>query len=328
VAVYTNVSPAELSVFLKLYDQGSLKQITPIAEGVENTNYRIDTDHGRFILTLFEKRVSVDDLPFFMALKAHLAGQGLPAPTPIKTRTGEIIGRLNHRPAVLVEFLDGRPVMAPDAKACSALGDKLARLHRAVSGFGDKRQNPLSLEGWRTLAEKCAGAERIEKGLTKKITNELSHLESTWPKGLPEGVIHADLFADNVLFQDNTITGLIDFYFACTGFFAYDLAICINAWCFDAQSEFQPENAAALLHAYLQHRPLNEHERRALPVLLRGAAMRFLLTRAYDWLNQEPGALVSVKDPLDYGRILAFHQNDGGRVFEDLLTDIHMRTGE
>jgi len=311
MAVYTDFDDNTLREFLRGYDIGDLVKKTPIAEGVENSNYRIDTDQGRFILTLFEKRVDEKDLPFFMGLTGHLAAKGLPVAAPVADRSGAVIKELAERPAVIVNFLDGRPHMTPCPEDCGQLGAVLAALHFQVGDFSQQRQNPLSLDGWRKLADDCrGGADRCAAGLAAAIDTELAYLENNWPADLPADVVHSDLFPDNVLFDGDKISGVIDFYFSCTDFFAYDLAVCINAWCFDAQGQFQRENAARLITQYQDRRPLTDKEYEALPVLMRGAAMRFLLTRLYDWLHQVEGALVKVKDPLDCKRILAFHQNN------------------
>ncbi len=308
MAVYTEVSDEALIGFLKNYNIGGLRQKTPIAEGVENTNYRIDTDKGRFILTLFEKRVRESDLPFFVALTAHLADKGTPVPAPLADKRGVVVHSLCERPAVIIEFLAGRPTETINTKACAAIGRVLADLHGGVADFRLSRPNPLSVEGWKTLAANCAEADRIEPGLRNFVQSELEFLEGAWPRDLPVGVVHTDLFPDNVLFEDGNVVGVIDFYFACSDFFAFDLAVTVNAWCFDSAGAIDLDCAKAMIAAYKAERPLSRQEKDAMPVLLRGAALRFLLTRAYDWLNQKEGALVKVKDPLAYKTILAFHQ--------------------
>ncbi len=310
MAVYTQVSDDELSIFLQSYDVGQLKQKTPIAEGIENTNYRIDTEKGRYILTLFEKRVDEKALPFFMALTTHLSSRGLPVAAPVKNSNGQSIARLAGRPAALIEFLNGGPHMTPGPADCQALGSILALLHQNVVEIAGAQPNPLSLSGWLTLANSCReGADRFKDGLAADIDAELKFLKSNWPTSLPSGIIHGDLFPDNVLFDGARISGVIDFYFSCTDFFAYDLAVCINAWCFNADHTFSEANAQALMRSYEAANPLNEGERAALPILLRGASLRFLLTRLYDWSNQVEGALVTVKDPSEYCDILAFHRD-------------------
>lgn len=310
MAVYTDVDDNALREFLRSYEIGDLIKKTPIAEGVENSNYRVDTDQGQFILTLFEKRVDEKDLPFFMGLMGHLSSKGLPVAAPVADKKGAVIKDLAKRPAVIVNFLNGRPHMTPHSRDCGELGAVLSALHLHVDGFPEQQPNPLSLDGWRQLADACRKeADRCETGLAALIDAELAYLETNWPADLPAGVVHSDLFPDNVLFDGEKISGVIDFYFSCTDFFAYDLAVCINAWCFDEKGEFQPENAKTLVAKYSIGRRLSNEERAALPILLRGSALRFLLTRLYDWLNQVEGALVTVKDPLPFSRILAFHQN-------------------
>ncbi len=309
MAVYTQVSDQSLRAFLRDYAIGDLVQKTPIAEGVENTNFRIETEIGQYILTLFEKRTREEDLPFFMALTDHMAQKSLPVAAPIKDKKGDIIKRLAERPAVIVAFLNGRPHMAPTAKDCKELGGVLATLHQHASTFERQRTNPLSLNGWHEIADACgAGADRCTPGLADAIADECSFLKAHWPANLPTGVIHSDLFPDNVLFENEKISGVIDFYFSCTDFFAYDLAICINAWCFE-NGRLQKTHVQNLLQQYKSVRPLSDAECAALPVLLRGAALRFLLTRLFDWLNQVEGALVRVKNPLEYYRLLQFHQD-------------------
>jgi homoserine kinase type II len=309
MAVYTKVSDDELSAFLKEYSVGSLVTKTPIAEGIENTNYRIDTTKGRFILTLFEKRVSVEDLPFFMSLTGHLSSKGLPVAAPVANVDGDTIAQLAGRPAALIHFLDGRPHMSPNPADCIALGAMLASLHQSVRDFPASRTNPLSLKGWGALADACREtANQCAPGLAAEIDAEWNFLQAHWPTGLPSGVIHSDLFPDNVLFNAEHISGVIDFYFSCSDFFAYDLAVCVNAWCFDGGHKFSTANAQGLIKSYFDANALNTEERDAFGILLRGAALRFLLTRLYDWLNQIDGALVTIKDPLECRNILTFHR--------------------
>lgn len=309
MAVYTEVSDGELAAFLAEYDVGKLRAKTPILEGVENSNYRIDTTAGSYVLTLFERRVQAEDLPFFMALMTYLAQKGLPAAAPIGDRSGTTIKTLAGRPAALIRFMPGAPAMAPAGDHCAALGDMLARWHVAISKFPRSRPNPLSLAGWRNLADACRErADECAPGLGTFIDEELAFLSDRWPKALPAGVVHADLFPDNVLFEGGRISGLIDFYFSATDFFAYDLAVCVNSWCFNAERNFIAANAAAMIAAYRKRRPVNSAEAAAFPALLRGAALRFLLTRLYDWLNQVEGAIVAVKDPIEYRDIGEVHR--------------------
>ncbi|KQP96002.1 homoserine kinase [Methylobacterium sp. Leaf117] len=310
MAVYTEVSDAALTAFLAAYDIGTLLSYKGIAEGVENTNYFLHTTGGTFILTLYEKRVRADDLPFFLNLMEHLAAQGLACPQPIRDRAGIALGELCGKPAVIVTFLEGVSVKRPGIDHCRALGGALAGLHAAGADFGMRRANNLSVEAWEPLFHLAEPeADKVSPGLGERIAGDLAILEAGWPSGLPSGVIHADLFTDNVFFIGDDLSGLIDFYFACTDAFAYDLAICLNAWCFDADGTFHREMGAALIAGYEAVRPLTPAEVEALPILCRGAALRFLLTRLVDWLNVPPGALVQPKDPLEYDRRLTFHRS-------------------
>jgi homoserine kinase type II len=309
MAVYTEVSDTDLDTFLADYDLGKLLSYKGIAEGVENSNYLLHVEAGFFILTLYEKRVAQSDLPFFLSLLEHLATHGLNCPQPVKARDGQMLSRLAGRPAVIVTFLEGVSSRRPSVGQCSALGGSLARLHEASAGFEQFRKNALSVEAWPILFESArTRVDDIQQGLSGFIEEELAFLSSAWPKDLPSGIIHADLFPDNVLFLDDAVPGLIDFYFACTDFLAYDLAICLNAWCFEPDLSFNVTKALALVDAYERSRPLTQAEFAALPVLARGAALRFALTRLVDWLNVPPGALVRPKDPLEYVKKLRFHR--------------------
>ncbi len=317
MAVYTDVSDEELQEFLAGYDLGTLLAYKGIAEGVENSNFLLHTSSGYFILTLYEKRVAEADLPFFLNLMEHLAARGLTCPQPVRNRAGDALGRLAKRPAAIVTFLDGMWIRRPSAAHCGAVGAALARLHLAGADFKMKRVNGLSVEGWRTLFEAArTRADTVQPGLCAAIGDELVHLEREWPRDLPQGVIHADLFPDNVFFIGNKLSGLIDFYFACTDAFTYDVAICLNAWCFEPDHAYNITKGRALLNGYRGVRPLDEAEIAALPMLCRGAALRFLLTRLVDWLEVPAGALVKPKDPLEYYRKLRFHQaNNSARDY-------------
>ncbi|MCX7898927.1 MAG: homoserine kinase [Methylocystis sp.] len=315
MAVYTQVDDAELIAFLRDYDLGDLLSCKGIAEGVENSNFYLHTSAGSFILTLYEKRVSEADLPFFLGLMEHLAQRGVTCPLPVKNRQERALGRLAGRPAVIITFLDGYSVHHPEALHCAALGAELARLHVAGADFSMRRVNALSVSGWRPLFAPFADrGDEIAPGLRALIESELDFLEANWPRDLPSGVIHADLFPDNVFFLGEKISGLIDFYFACTDLYAYDLAVCLNAWCFDAAHCFDAKKGAALIEAYRRLRPLTREEVAAFPVLARGAAMRFLITRYVDWLNVPKGALVRPKDPREYLKKLCFHQTAGALI--------------
>jgi homoserine kinase type II len=310
MAVYTDVTTDDLSAFLSGYDIGELLSYKGIAEGVENSNFLVHTSRGHFILTLYEKRVAEADLPFFIALMEHLAARGINCPQPVKNRAGGMLGRLAGRPAAIVTFLDGLWIRRPSAGHCAAVGEALAGLHRAGQDFNMRRDNALSLVAWRPLYEHARDrGDKVRQGLCDEIARELDVLERSWPRGLPEGVIHADLFPDNVFFLGDRLSGLIDFYFACTDTLAYDVAICLNAWCFEPDHSYNVTKGRALLKSYARERALSAEERTTLPILARGAAMRFLLTRLVDWLAVPNGALVKPKDPLEYYRKLRFHQS-------------------
>jgi homoserine kinase type II len=311
MAVYTDVTDEELQQFLAGYDLGALMSYKGIAEGVENSNFLLQTSKGAFILTLYEKRVAAGDLPFFLDLMEHLAARGLNCPQPVRSRSGEALGRLAKRPAAIVTFLDGVWIRRPSAAHCGAVGEALAQLHLAGADFAMTRRNGLSVEGWRPLFETAAArADNVQAGLGEAIGAELLRLECDWPRDLPQGVIHADLFPDNVFFLGDRLSGLIDFYFACTDALAYDVAVCLNAWCFEPDHSYNMTKGRALLFGYMRRRPLAAPEIAALPMLCRGAALRFLLTRLVDWLEVPPGALVKPKDPLEYYHKLRFHQTN------------------
>jgi len=309
MAVYTEISDDDLSSLMSEYEIGEVMSCKGIAEGVENSNYLLRTEKGQFFLTLYEKRVKEGDLPFFLGLMDHLSLKGVRCPVPIHGRDGAILRRVAGRPAAIVSFVDGVAVRSPGVSHCGQLGRALAGLHSAGEDFALRRANALSVDGWRPLVDACLGnADRVRPGLSEELASELSLLESRWPGGLPEGVIHADLFPDNVHFLGGKLSGLIDFYFACDDFLAYDLAVCLNAWCFEADGAYNLTKGRALLREYSADRALSAIEVAAFPLLCRGAAFRFLLTRLYDWLNQVPGALVRPKDPLEYWRKLGFHR--------------------
>ena len=309
MAVYTEVSDQELATFLRGYDIGHAVSLKGIAEGVENSNYLLRTDQGSFILTLYEKRVAPKDLPYFLGLMDHLAGEGLACPTPIHGHGGEALRELCGRPAAIISFLEGMWPRRIEPHHCALLGEAMAKMHLAGNSFTMTRGNDLSVAGWRPLFNSCrAHTHEIQDGLEKLIEGELARLEKSWPVDLPRGIIHADLFPDNVFFLDNRLSGLIDFYFACNDFLAYDLAICLNAWCFEEDGSFNITKARRLLAGYGGVRPLEKGETEALPLLARGSAMRFLLTRLYDWLHHPEGAMVSPKDPREYLVKLRFHQ--------------------
>ncbi|MBB3454206.1 homoserine kinase type II [Rhizobium sp. BK313] len=309
MAVYTDITEDDLKWFLTEYDVGTLLSYKGIAEGVENSNFLLHTSREPLILTLYEKRVEKGDLPFFLGLMQHLASRGLSCPLPLPRKDGALLGHLSGRPAALISFLEGMWLRKPEAKHCREVGKALAAMHVAGEGFAIKRPNALSLEGWQGLWEKSeARADEVEPGLQDEIRAELDFLGSHWPKDLPDGVIHADLFPDNVFFLGDELSGLIDFYFACNDLLAYDVSICLNAWCFEKDGAYNITKGMALLEGYQSVRPLDDAEIAALPTLSRGSAMRFFLTRLYDWLTTPAGALVTKKDPIEYLRKLRFHR--------------------
>jgi homoserine kinase type II len=312
LAVYTDITEDDLRSFLTQYDVGSLTSYKGIAEGVENSNFLLHTTRDPLILTLYEKRVEKNDLPFFLGLMQHLAAKGLSCPLPLPRKDGELLGELSGRPAALISFLEGMWLRKPEAKHCREVGRALAAMHLAGEGFEITRPNALSVEGWKVLWDKSeARADEVEKGLRDEIRPELDYLAAHWPKDLPAGVIHADLFQDNVFFLGDELSGLIDFYFACNDLLAYDVSICLNAWCFEKDGAYNVTKGKALLEGYQSVRPLSAEELDALPLLARGSALRFFLTRLYDWLTTPAGALVVKKDPLEYLRKLRFHRSIG-----------------
>lgn len=313
MAVYTEVPDGMLAEFIAEYDIGHAVSFKGIAEGVENSNYLLQTNVSNYILTLYEKRVNPDDLPFFLGLMDHLAARGISCPTPIHGRDGAALRKLAGRPAAIISFLQGVARSRPSAQDCAQLGEHMAHMHLAGADYELGRRNALSVDGWRPLFGQCAARiDEIQSGLSSLIQDELEYLENNWPTNLITGVIHADLFPDNVFFLGDRLSGLIDFYFACTDFLSYDLAVCLNAWCFEADGAFNITKARSMLSSYGKVRELSDQEHDALPILARGAAMRFLLTRIYDWLNQVEGALVKPKNPLEFLTRLKFHQGVSG----------------
>lgn len=309
MAVYTEIGARELQAFIDEYDIGELMSYKGIAEGIENSNFLVHTEQAHFILTLYEKRVDPQDLPFFLALMHHLADKGVSCPVPVYDRAGQDLRTLAGRPAAMVTFLEGMSVRRPQVKHCALLGKAMAEMHLAGLDFAMTRPNSLSVTGWEALLEQSRGhADEITPGLAAEMEAEFAELKAHWPGELPAGLIHADLFPDNVFFIGERLSGLIDFYFACTDLLAYDIAICLNAWCFEEDHEFNVTKARALLNGYRKVRPLERREVEALPLLARGAALRFLLTRVYDWVNTPKDALVRPKNPMEYAAKLRFHR--------------------
>ena len=313
MAVFTQIDESQLADFWAAYKLPAVSAFKGIAAGVQNSNFIVETSDEKYILTLYEDTatgVNPDDLPYFLGLMQHLATQGINCPTPIAKKNGDVLGQLVGRPAALVSFLPGRGTITPKPPQCRAVGAALAELHLAGTNFAMRRTNRQGPENWRKLFEASqARADEASPGLADFMSHELARLEAAWPQSLPEGVIHADLFPDNVFFENGAVSGLIDFYFACHDVLAYDLAIMLNAWCFEADVNFNITKARALLAGYQSVRPMSAAEIEALPILAAGAAMRFLTTRLHDWLNQPKDALVVPKNPVDYLRRLRFHRH-------------------
>ncbi|MFW2829356.1 homoserine kinase [Sphingomonas sp. ID0503] len=309
MAVYTQVSAEDMAALLSRYDAGTLVSAKGIAEGVENSNYLVETTRSRFILTLYEKRVDAGDLPFFMALLDHVADKGLPVPRAIRDRDGVQLQTVAGRSACLIEFLPGVSVSHPTHEQAYATGAALGRLHEALADFAGERPNTLGAEGRRELAGRCGDAlDTIAPGLGARVAAEIAWQDANLPADLPQAVIHADLFPDNVLMLGSDVTGLIDFYFACRDIRAWDLAVTHSAWCFDADgSNYSVDRAHALVAGYDQSFGLSGAERAAFRALARASCLRFLLTRAWDWLNTPADAMVTRKDPLAYLRRLDFY---------------------
>ena len=313
MAVYTTVDDTTLHAFLAGYDVGDVLSFAGIAEGVENSNYLLRTTKANYILTLYEKRVDVDDLPFFIELMTHLSDAGMNCPVPVAARNGHILHDIAGRHCALFSFLDGTFSRFPNRAKCRALGASLAELHLKAQGVSRRRANALGPASWTTLLTSIgADADILGAGMYDTITGRLQQILQHWPDDLPHGIIHADLFPNNVLFVGDNLTGLIDFYFACEDILAYDVGICLNSWCFEADGSFNMTKSRALMQGYESVRPLTDKEKSAIPVLAAGSAMRFFLTRLYDWIHTPKDALVSPKDPMEYWAILRFHQSVSG----------------
>ena len=325
MAVYTHLGAEDLAKLIGEYDVGQLVSAKGIAEGVSNSNWLIETtgkDGGgaRFFLTMYEFRIDIAELPFFLGLLDHLAAKGCPVPRTIHDRNGDASRKIEGKAVALIEFLPGVSIDHPDAAQARAVGQALAGIHLASADFPMSRANSLGPTAWRELATDCgkAGLAQIDPRLPELVASELSFLGGNWPESLPRSVIHADLFPDNVLMLGNEVAGLIDFYFACTDITAYDLAVTHAAWSFSDEGSFRPSVSRELIAGYCGVRPLSEQEWAALPTLARGASLRFLMTRAYDWLNTPPGALVTPKDPMDFAKRLDFYTNEGAAAFARL----------
>ena len=313
MAVYTEIDTNTLAEFAAQYPLSQIDEFKGITAGVQNSNFLLTTANAKYILTIFESSangVAAADLPFFLGLMLHLSARGLSCPVPLARKDGGLISTIKNKPAALVSFLEGRSVKTPRPEHCRALGAAMAQMHLAGDGFELTRPNNHGLGNWQALFERChSRADEVSPDLTRAMERELTRLKENWPGSLPTGIIHADLFPDNVFFMQDDMSGLIDFYFACNDFYAYDLAIALNAWCFEADATFNVTKARALLSGYQNLRPLAPEEIDAMPILGAGAAMRFLTTRLFDWLNQVDGAQVEPKNPNDFLRRLRFHRS-------------------
>jgi len=309
MAVYTQISEDTLKATLARFDLGTLQSFEGIAEGVENSNYRLTTDKGKYVLTIIEKRANPEELPFYIGFMEHLRHKGIPTAAVKADREGRTIITLDGKPALISEFLEGAWPRDVYVHHCQAAGETLAMMHRAGHDFKMKRKNTMGFPAWKSLIHACQGrADELEPGLFELLDAELDYLEQNWPKFLPKGAIHADLFPDNVFFTDEKLTGIIDFYFACWDTLAYDLMLTFNPWCFDWKGDLDTARAKAFLETYNKIRPLSKNELKSLPFFGRAAAMRIIATRLYDWLNPVEGALVRAKDPLEHVKILRYHQ--------------------
>ncbi len=318
MAVYTHLGAETLAELIAHYDAGALVSAKGIAEGVSNSNWLVETTQGRFILTMYESRTDLADLPFFLGLLDHLANRGCPVPRTIHDRAGAAFRMVEGKTVALIEFLPGVSIDRPRAAQARAVGAALASVHLASADFPGSRDNSLGPEGWQSLIERCSvqGMASIDPALPGLIEGEAEHIRAHWPEALPRSIIHADLFPDNVLMTGDKVSGLIDFYFACSDITAYDIAVTHAAWCFDADGRhFSPEISQALIAGYESIRPLSAAEHAALPLLARAASMRFLATRTYDWLNTPADALVTRKDPMGFARRLSFYRETGADAF-------------
>ena len=313
MAVYTKLSENELREFFLKYNLGKLLSYEGIEEGIENTNYFIQTEKGKFILTLYEKRVEEKDLPFFISLMRNLFDKNFPSPEPIINKNGNYISEISQKKAAVVTFLDGRAKKILTPNDCYEVGINTAKLHSITKNLTSKRENKLSVNSWKKIYTNVKkDCSKIYQKLPEIIEKNLDVIEKNWPKNIPSGIIHADLFSDNIFFKNDKISGIIDYYFSCYDFYAFEIAICLNALCFEGKNEnlsFNVTKSKKFIDGYSSIRKLTEEEKKSLKILCQGAAMRFLLTRVFDYLNLTKGAIVKIKDPLEYLKRLEFHDN-------------------
>ena len=313
MAVYTKLSEVELKEFFSKYSLGKLLKYKEIKEGIENTNYFILTEKGKYILTLYEKRVDEKELPFFIGLMRNLYDKNFPSPEPIINKNGNYISEASNKKAAVVSFVDGETKKILNPNECYQVGVNTGKLHSITKNLSGKRENKLSINSWRKIYNKVKkDCHKIHPKLTGIIQKNLDEIEKNWPKNIPQGIIHADLFPDNIFFKDNKLSGIIDFYFSCNDFYAFEIAVCLNALCFDGAKEnlsFNVTKAKKFIDGYSSIRKLTEEEKKYLKILCQGAAIRFLLTRVFDYLNLIEGAIVKIKDPVEYLKRLEFHNN-------------------
>ena len=313
MAVYTKLSKNELIEFFSKYNLGRLLNYKEIKEGIENTNYYIQTEKGKFILTLYEKRVEEKDLPFFISLMRNLFDENFPSPEPIINKNGNYISEILKKKAAVVSFLEGSAKKILSPNDCYQVGISTAKMHLITKELKGKRENKLSIDSWRKIYSKVKNdCSKIHPNLTEIIEKNLDTIEKNWPKNIPSGIIHADLFSDNIFFKNGKLSGIIDYYFSCYDFYAFEIAICLNALCFEGKNEnlsFNVTKAKKFIDGYSSIRKLNEDEKKYLKILCKGAAMRFLLTRVFDYLNLTEGAIVKIKDPVEYLKRLEFHDS-------------------
>ena len=324
MAVYTKLSENDLKSFFEKYDLGKVLVYKGIKEGIENTNYFIQTNKGKYILTIYEKRVQEKDLPFFLGLMKNLFDKSFPSPEPIINKNGNYVSEILNKKAAIISFLSGRSKKNLSPENCRSVGMQAAKLHTITKNLSVRRENRLSVNSWRNFYKKVQkDCSKIHPNLSKIIETNLDEIETNWPKNIPAGIIHADLFSDNIIFNGDKLTGIIDFYFSCYDFYAFEIAICINALCFEGQKEnlsFNVTKAKKFIDGYTSIRKLSEEEKNSLKILCQGAAMRFLLTRVFDYLNLIKGAMVKIKDPIEYLKRLEFHNKV--KNYHDYFFDI------
>jgi len=319
MAVYTKFQKENIEEILSNYAIGKLNSFKGIQEGIENTNYFLLVDNKKYILTIYEKRVKSEDLPFFSELMTSLNKASVRCPIPIVNKQKKSITDYNGKKLMIVTYLEGKAKKILTPQNCKSVGIEVAKMHEITKNFKIKRKNNLSINSWRKLfssvKKECS---KIHQDLPKLIESNLNDVEKNWPHDLPKGIIHADLFSDNILFNNNQFSGLIDFYFSCEDFYAFEIAICFNALCFDGVPKnlsFNVTKAKNFIDGYNSIRKLTDDEKGNIKVLSQGAALRFLLTRVFDALNTVDGAIVKVKDPMEYLKRLEFHKNS--KNFED-----------